>query len=50
MTAEPSRVANLRLISALGALATAVAVGWQSAPAGMGGDGPVELRSTAAPM
>jgi hypothetical protein len=42
--------ANLRLIGALGALATAVGVGWQTAPPGPSGGGPVELRSTAAPM
>lgn len=42
--------ANLRLIGALGAVAAAVVVGWQSAPPAPGGGGPLELRSTAAPM
>jgi hypothetical protein len=42
--------ANLRVIGALGALATAAVVGWQSAPPGPSGGGPVELRSTAEPM
>ncbi len=43
--------AKLRVIGALGALATAVVVGGQSAPPGpSGGRGPVELRSTAEPM
>jgi hypothetical protein len=42
--------AKLRLVSALGALATALLVGWQCAPPGPSGGGPVELRSTAAPM
>jgi hypothetical protein len=50
---EMSVFANLRLLGALGALAAIVlagTVGWQNAPAGPGGGGPVELRSTAAPM
>ncbi|OIN81146.1 DUF3558 domain-containing protein [Mycobacterium malmoense] len=45
--------ANVRLIGALGALATAViggTVGWQGASPTPGAGGPVELRSTAAPM
>jgi hypothetical protein len=40
----------MRLIGALGALATALVVGWQSAPPAPSGGGPVELRSTAEPM
>ncbi len=43
-------IAKLRLIGALGALATALVVGWQSAPPGPSGGGRVELRSTAEPM
>lgn len=45
--------ANVRLIGALAALVTASVggtVGWQSAAPGHRGNGPVELRSTAAPM
>jgi len=45
--------ADLRLIGALGALVTAVAVGsvgWQSAPPAPNGGRPVQLRSTAEPM
>lgn len=42
--------ANLRLIGALGALATALVVGAYSVPAGPSGGGPVELRSTAEPI
>ncbi len=45
--------ANVRLIGALAAVVTAMvggAVGWHGAPPGPGGQGPVELRSTAAPM
>ncbi|BBZ48603.1 membrane protein [Mycobacterium heidelbergense] len=43
----------MRLIGALGALITAIVggtVGWQGVAPGPGGGGPVELRSTAAPM
>ncbi|MCV7101879.1 DUF3558 domain-containing protein [Mycobacterium palustre] len=43
-------IAKLRLIGALGALASSLIVGWHSAPAGPGRGGPVELRSTAQPM
>jgi hypothetical protein len=42
--------ARVRLIGALGALMTAVVVGWQSAPPAPTGGGTVELRSTAQPM
>jgi hypothetical protein len=42
--------ARVRLIGALGALMTAVVVGWQSAPPAPTGGGAVELRSTAQPM
>ena len=42
--------ASVRVMGALGALATAIAVGWQSAPAAPGDGGHVELRSTAEPM
>src|SRR5947209_19759643 len=45
-----SVIAKLRLMGALGALATALVVGWQSAPPGPSGGGPVELRSTGEPM
>jgi hypothetical protein len=41
---------KLRLIGALGALITAVVVGWQSAPPAPTGGGTVQLRSTAQPM
>jgi hypothetical protein len=43
-------VAKLRLLAALGALVTAVAVVWQSAPPANVGAPEVQLRSTAAPM
>jgi hypothetical protein len=43
-------LAKVRLIGALGALMTAVIVGWQYAPPAPTGRGPVELRSTAQPM
>lgn len=46
-------LANVRLIGAVGALAAMVvggAAGGQGAPPGPGGTGPVELRSTAAPL
>ena len=43
-------VAKLRLLAALGALVTALVVGWQSAPPASIGTPNVQLRSTAAPM
>jgi hypothetical protein len=43
-------VAKLRLLAALGALVTALVVGWQSAPPAHVGSPKVQLRSTAAPM
>jgi hypothetical protein len=43
-------VAKLRLVAALGALVTALVVGWQSAPPGNVAAPRVQLRSTAAPM
>jgi hypothetical protein len=43
--------AEVRLVGALGALITAVVVGWQCAPPVVTGDGrTVQLRSTAQPM
>ncbi len=42
--------ARMRLIGAFAALTAAIVVGWQSAPPAPTGGGPVELRSTAAPM
>ena len=41
---------KVRLAAAFGALLTAVILVVQSAPANVAGNGPVELRSTAAPM
>jgi hypothetical protein len=41
---------KVRLIGALGALLTAVVIGWQCAPPGPTGGRTVELRSTAQPM
>lgn len=43
-------VAKLRLLAALGALVTALAVVWQTAPPATVGTATVQLRSTAAPM
>ena len=43
-------VAKLRLLAALGALVTALVVGWQSAPPAHVGTPNVQLRSTAVPM
>src|ERR1700739_3390624 len=43
-------VTKLRLLAALGALVTALMVGWQSAPPASVGPATVQLRSTAAPM
>ncbi len=43
-------VAKLRLLAALGALVTALVVGWQSAPSANVDSPRVQLRSTAAPM
>ncbi|MCV7379650.1 DUF3558 domain-containing protein [Mycobacterium alsense] len=43
-------LANLRLLGALGAVAAATVLGAHAAPPGPAGGGPVELRSTAAPM
>jgi hypothetical protein len=42
--------ANMRVIGALGALFTAVVVGWHSAPPAPPGGAPVQLRSTALPL
>ena len=43
-------VTKLRLLAALGALVTALMVGWHSAPPASVGTATVQLRSTAAPM
>ena len=43
-------VAKLRLFSALCALVAAVVVVWQTTPGGLAGPGPVDLRSTFAPL